>query len=79
MVTMSQLALTLTKRPIIWNGAIIGEEASLRACVIARGTRVDRRAQILEGAVVGSLSIVGESKLAPVYASGPEQIESGAY
>ena len=47
-------------RPIVWNGAIIGEEVQLSACVIARGTRVDRRAQILEAAVVGSLSIVGE-------------------
>jgi len=48
------------KRPIIWNGAIVGEEAHLRACVIGRGTRVDRRAHILEGAVIGSLSTVGE-------------------
>jgi len=48
------------KRPIIWNGAIIGEEVHLRACVIARGTRVDRRAHVLEGAVVGPLSAIGE-------------------
>ena len=48
------------KRPIIWNGAIIGDEALLSGCVIARGTRVDRRAQVLEGAVVGPLSKVGE-------------------
>ncbi|MGH2413071.1 MAG: mannose-1-phosphate guanylyltransferase, partial [Microcystaceae cyanobacterium] len=48
------------KRPIILNGAMIGDEAYLAACVIARGTRVDRRAQVLEGAVVGPLSIVGE-------------------
>ena len=48
------------KRPIIWNGATIGDEAHLSACVIARGTRVDRRAQVLEGAVVGSLSTIGE-------------------
>lgn len=48
------------KRPIIWNGALIGEECHLRACVIARGARVDRRAHVLEGAVVGSLSLVGE-------------------
>jgi mannose-1-phosphate guanylyltransferase / phosphomannomutase len=48
------------KRPIIWNGAMIGDEAHLSACVISRGTRVDRRAQVLEGAVVGSLTTVGE-------------------
>ncbi|PZO43220.1 MAG: mannose-1-phosphate guanylyltransferase, partial [Phormidesmis priestleyi] len=31
------------KRPIIWNGAVLGDDTHLRACVIARGTRVDRR------------------------------------
>jgi mannose-1-phosphate guanylyltransferase / phosphomannomutase len=51
------------KRPIIWNGVIVGEESQLIACVAARGTRVDRRAQVLEGAVVGSLSTVGEEAL----------------
>ncbi|MBD1851320.1 mannose-1-phosphate guanyltransferase [Leptolyngbya sp. FACHB-711] len=51
------------KRPIIWNGVIVGEEAQLRACVAARGTRIDRRANVLEGAVVGSLSTVGEESL----------------
>lgn len=68
------------KRPIIWNGAIIGEEVHLRACVIARGTRVDRRAHILEGAVVGALSTVGEeaqiSSSVRVWPS--KKIESGA-
>jgi mannose-1-phosphate guanylyltransferase / phosphomannomutase len=68
------------KRPIIWNGATIGDEAHLAACVVARGTRVDRRSQILEGAVVGSLSIVGEeaqiSTGVRVWPS--KQIESGA-
>ncbi|MDY7015397.1 MAG: NDP-sugar synthase, partial [Cyanobacteriota bacterium] len=31
------------KRPIVLNGAIVGEEAHLRACVISRGARIDRR------------------------------------
>ena len=48
------------KRPVIWNGVTLGEESHLRACVTARGTRVDRRAHVLEGAIVGSLSVVGE-------------------
>jgi len=68
------------KRPIVWNGAIVGDECHLRACVIARGTRVDRRAHILEGAVVGSLSTVGEeaqiSSSVRVWPS--KKIESGA-
>lgn len=68
------------KRPIIWNGAMIGEEAYLAACVIARGTRIARRATVLEGSVVGDLSIVGEesqvSTGVKVWPS--KRIESGA-
>ena len=68
------------KRPIVWNGAIIGDEAQLSACVISRGTRVDRRAQILEAAVVGSLSTVGEeAQISPGVRVWPsKKIESGA-
>ena len=68
------------KRPIVWNGAIIGEEAHLSACVISRGTRVDRRAHVLEAAVVGSLSTVGEEALiSPGVRVWPsKKIESGA-
>ena len=51
------------KRPILWNGVIIGEEVHLRACVAARGARIDRRAHVLEGAIIGSLSSVGEEAL----------------
>jgi mannose-1-phosphate guanylyltransferase/phosphomannomutase len=51
------------KRPIIWNGAMVGDEVHLRACVVARGARIDRRAHVLEGAVVGPLSSVGEEAL----------------
>lgn len=68
------------KRPIIWNGATVGEEAHLRACTISRGTRMDRRSQALEGSVVGTLSIVGEeAQIAPGVRVWPsKRIESGA-
>lgn len=68
------------KRPIIWNGAVIGDDTHLRACVIARGTRVDRRAHVLEGAVVGALSTVGEeAQISPGVRVWPSKlIESGA-
>ena len=68
------------KRPVIWNGAIIGEESHLRACVISRGTRVDRRAHVLGGAVIGALSTVGEeAQISPSVRVWPsKQIESGA-
>jgi mannose-1-phosphate guanylyltransferase / phosphomannomutase len=68
------------KRPILWSGAIVGEEVQLRACTISRGVRVDRRAQVLEGAVVGPLSNVGEeAQISPGVRVWPnKQIESGA-
>ncbi|OLP19292.1 mannose-1-phosphate guanylyltransferase [Leptolyngbya sp. 'hensonii'] len=68
------------KRPIIWNGAIIGDEARLRACVIGRGTRIDRRAHVLEGAIVGSLSMVGEeAQISPNVRVWPsKKVEPGA-
>ena len=68
------------KRPIVWNGALVGEDANLRACVICRGSRIDRRAQVLEGAVVGSLSSVGEeAQINPHVRVWPsKKVESGA-
>ncbi|MGB3200292.1 MAG: mannose-1-phosphate guanyltransferase [Nodosilinea sp.] len=68
------------KRPIVWNGAIIGDEAHLRACSIARGARVDRRSHVLEGAVIGPLSTVGEeAQISPGVRVWPSKlIESGA-
>lgn len=68
------------KRPIVLNGVIVGEEAHLRACVISRGARIDRRANILEGAVVGSLCNVGEeAQISPNVRVWPsKRIESGA-
>jgi mannose-1-phosphate guanylyltransferase / phosphomannomutase len=67
-------------RPIIWNGVLVGEEAHLESCVVARGVRVERRAHIHEGAVVGSLSTVGEeSQINPHVRVWPsKRIESGA-
>ncbi len=68
------------KRPIIWNGAIIGDEAQLCACIIACGARVGRRARVLEAAVIGSLSTVGEeAKISTGVRVWPsKKIESGA-
>lgn len=67
-------------RPIIWNGVVIGEEARLSGCVIARGTRVDRRSQILEGAVIGQLCNIGEEAQinTEVRVWPSKRIESGA-
>jgi mannose-1-phosphate guanylyltransferase / phosphomannomutase len=68
------------KRPMIWNGTIVGEEAHLRACIVARGVRVDRRAHVLEGAVVGQLCTIGEeAKVSPHVRVWPSKhVEAGA-
>lgn len=67
-------------RPIIWNGVVIGDEVHLSGCVIARGTRVDRRSQILEGAVIGQLCNIGEEAQinTEVRVWPSKRIESGA-
>ncbi len=68
------------KRPIIGNGVIIGQESQLRGCVIARGSRLDRRSQVLEGAVVGQLCTIGEeAKVGPHVRVWPSKhVEAGA-
>jgi mannose-1-phosphate guanylyltransferase/phosphomannomutase len=68
------------KRPIIWNGVTIGDDAHLRACIISRGTHIGRRAQVLEGAVIGALTTVGEeAQVSPGVRVWPNKIiEAGA-
>ena len=68
------------KRAIVWSGAMIGDEAFLAACVIGRGSRVERRTQILEGAVIGPMSIIGEEAqiIANVKVWPSKRVESGA-
>ena len=68
------------QRPIVWNGALIGDEVHLRACAITRGSRVDRRAHVLEGAILGALSVVGEeAQVSPGVRVWPsKKIEPGA-
>jgi len=67
-------------RPIIWNGAVIGDESLLRGCAIARGVRVGHRAQVMEGAIIGALSTIGEeAQVSPGVRVWPsKQVEPGA-
>ena len=68
------------KRAIVWNGAMIGDECFLAACVVGRGVRMERRTHVFEGAVIGALSIIGEeaqiSSNVKVWPS--KRVESGA-
>lgn len=67
-------------RPIVWNGAVIGDEASLRGCAIARGVRVGHRAQVMEAAIIGALSTIGEeAQISPGVRVWPSKlVEPGA-
>ncbi len=51
------------QRPIIGNGVVIGEECHIWACAIARNARINRRSQVMEGAVIGSGSIIEEEAM----------------
>lgn len=68
------------KRPILGNGTMVGEEASLEACVVARGCRLDRRVQVLEGAVIGPLCTLEEESQVNIGVRvwPSKRIESGA-
>lgn len=48
------------KRPIVWNGVNIERNASLRGCTLGKSVVVHKEAQVLEGAVIGDASHVGE-------------------
>jgi mannose-1-phosphate guanylyltransferase/phosphomannomutase len=50
-------------RSVLWNGVWVEEDARLEGCLLARGSRVERRGQVGEGAVIGTLSSVGEESL----------------
>jgi mannose-1-phosphate guanylyltransferase/phosphomannomutase len=68
------------QRPIISNSVTISEECHLWACTLGRNVRVNRRAHIMEGAVVGSNSVIGEeSKIFPNVRIWPSKhVEAGA-
>lgn len=68
------------RRPIVWNGASVGEQAQAWSCAILRGARVARRARICEGAVLGSLCVVEEeAQVSPGVRVWPnKKVESGA-
>lgn len=68
------------QRPIIGNGVVIGEECQIWACAIARNARINRRSQVMEGAVVGSGSVVEEeARICPNVRIWPsKKVETGA-
>ncbi len=68
------------KRPVIWSNVYIGNQAALRACVICNNATVHNSAEILEGAIIGANSSVGqEAVVSPDVRIWPDKsIDSGA-
>lgn len=68
------------KRPVIWDNSYIGNQAILRACVICDKTTVHSSAEILEGAIIGSNSAIGqEAIVSPDVRIWPDKtVDSGA-
>ncbi len=68
------------QRSIIGNSVIIGEETHIWACAIASNVRIGRRSQVMEGAVIGSNSIIEEeARICPNVRIWPsKKVEAGA-
>ncbi len=68
------------RRPIIWSNNYIGNQSSLKACVVCNNATIHNSAEILEGAIIGPNSSVGqEAKINPDVRLWPDKvIDSGA-
>ncbi len=68
------------KRPVIWSNCYIGSGSSLRACVVCSNAIIHNSAEILEGAIIGDNSSIGqEAIVSPEVRIWPEKsIDSGA-
>ncbi|CAN5449089.1 mannose-1-phosphate guanyltransferase [soil metagenome] len=68
------------KRPTIWSNVYIGNQAQLRACVVCDHCTIHNSAELLEGAIIGANSSIGqEAIVSPDVRIWPDKsIESGA-
>jgi mannose-1-phosphate guanylyltransferase/phosphomannomutase len=69
------------KRPIIWSNTYVGNQASLRACIVCNNATIHNSAEILEGAIVGANCSVGqEAIINPDVRLWPDKlVDSGAH
>ncbi len=51
------------KHPIIWPNSYIGNGANLRACIVCSNATIHRGAEVLEGAVIGANTAIGQEAL----------------
>ena len=68
------------KRPVIWSNSYVSNHASLRACIITNNATIHRSAEVLEGAVIGANTSIGqEATISPDVRIWPNKtIDSGA-
>src|SRR4030095_5449165 len=68
------------KQPVIWSNAYIGNGANLRACIVCGNATIHRGAEVLEGAVIGANTAIGqEALISPDVRVWPNKnVESGA-
>lgn len=68
------------KRPIIWSNTYVGNQAALRACVVCNNATIHNSAELLEGAIIGANSSIGqEAQVNPDVRIWPDKvIDSGA-
>jgi mannose-1-phosphate guanylyltransferase/phosphomannomutase len=48
------------KQPVIWSNSYIGNQVAMRACIVAGNCTIHSSAEILEGAVIGAHTTVGQ-------------------
>ena len=68
------------KQPVIWPNTYIGNGANLRACIVCSNATIHRGAEVLEGAVIGANTAIGqEALISPDVRIWPNKnVESGA-
>jgi len=69
------------KRPVIWPNVYIGKQSTLCACVVCNNATIHNSVEILEGAIIGTNTAVGqEAKISPDVRLWPDKtVDSGAH
>lgn len=68
------------KQPVIWSNVYVGSKAELRACVVCNNSTIHNSAELLEGAIIGDNSSIGqEAAINPDVRIWPDKnVDSGA-
>lgn len=68
------------KQPVIWSNVYVGSKAELRACVVCNNSTIHGSAELLEGAIIGDNSSIGqEAAVNPDVRIWPDKnVDSGA-